>query len=185
MSIKDLIRQLLIEIGENPDREGLVETPERVEKMYNFLTKGYNEKPEEILSKVFTVKDYDEMIVVKDIDFFSLCEHHLLPFFGKVHIGYIPRDRVVGISKIARLVEVFARRLQIQEKMTVEIAQTLMNVLNPLGVGVVCEAVHMCMVMRGVEKQNSLVITSSMLGVFRSRPETREEFLNLIGKKGI
>lgn len=185
MRMRALIKELLEEIGENPEREGLRETPARVEKMYKFLTKGYQEKPDEILSKVFTVKDYDEMIVVRDIDFFSLCEHHLLPFFGKIHIGYIPRNKVVGISKIARLVDVYARRLQIQEKMTVEIAQTIMGALDPLGVGVVCEALHMCMIMRGVEKQNSLVITSSMLGVFRSRPETREEFLTLIDKRGI
>ena len=182
MKIQTLIKELLKELGEDPEREGLRETPERVEKSLKYLTKGYKEDPKEILGKTFEVKGYDEMIVVKDIDFFSLCEHHLLPFFGKVHIGYIPKDKVVGISKIARLVEVFARRLQIQERLTTEIAQTLMEHINPLGVGVVCEAVHLCMMMRGVEKQNSVIQTSAMLGVFRKRAETRQEFLTLIGR---
>mgnify|MGYP000169499272 CR=1 FL=1 len=181
MKLQAIIRELLKELGEDPEREGLRETPERVEKSLRYLTKGYKEDPKEILGRTFEVKGYDEMIVVKDIDFFSLCEHHLLPFFGKVHIGYIPKDKVVGISKIARLVEVFSRRLQIQERLTTEIAETLMEHINPLGVGVVCEAVHLCMMMRGVEKQNSVIQTSAMLGVFRKRAETRHEFLTLIG----
>lgn len=183
MKFQKLIKELLKELGEDPEREGLKETPRRVEKALKYLTKGYSESPEKVLGKTFVVEGYDEMIVVKDIDFFSLCEHHLLPFFGKVHIGYIPKERVVGISKIARLVEVFARRLQLQERMTAEIARTIMEYLKPLGVGVVCEAVHLCMVMRGVEKQNSVVTTSAMLGVFRKRSETRQEFLTLIGGK--
>lgn len=182
MKIQKIIREILKELGDDPEREGLRDTPQRIEKSLKYLTKGYKEEPKKILGKTLEVKGYDEMIVVKDIDFFSLCEHHLLPFFGKIHIGYIPRDRVVGISKIARLAEVFARRLQIQERLTTEIAQTLMEHINPLGVGVVCEAVHLCMIMRGVEKQNSIVITSAMLGVFRKRAETRHEFLTLIGR---
>ncbi len=183
LRLQKIIKDLIKELGEDPEREGLRETPQRVEKSLMYLLKGYKEDPKKILGKTFEVKDYDEMIVVKDIDFFSLCEHHLLPFFGKVHIGYIPKEKVVGISKIARLVEVFSRRLQIQERMTTEIAQTLMNHINPLGVGVVCEAVHLCMMMRGVEKQNSVVLTSAMLGVFRKRAETRHEFLTLIGRE--
>jgi len=179
--MRDYIRKILEEIGEDPERDGLKDTPERVEKAIRFLTSGYAHGAEEIINgALFDVK-YDEMVIVSDIDFFSLCEHHLLPFFGKCHVAYIPHQKVIGLSKIARLVEMFSRRLQVQERLTTQIAQTIEEVIKPQGVGVVIEAQHMCMIMRGVEKQNSRAVTSSMLGSFR-RQETRMEFLDLIYK---
>ena len=177
------VRAVLAAIGENPDREGLGKTPERVERAFRFLTKGYQEDVRALLnSALFTVR-YDEMVVVKDIEVYSLCEHHLLPFFGKAHVAYIPKDKVVGLSKIPRLVDAFARRLQVQERLTVEIAHALQDAIHPRGVGVVIEAMHLCMIMRGVEKQNSVAVTSCMLGAFRGQHQTREEFLSLIQKK--
>jgi GTP cyclohydrolase I len=176
----DLIRQLLVELGEDPTREGLVRTPKRVEKSLAFLTSGYRANIDEVLNDALFTVDYNEMVIVKDIDFYSLCEHHLLPFFGKCHIAYIPKTRVIGLSKIPRLVDVFARRLQIQERMTNQIAETIREKIDPLGVAVVCEGTHLCMSMRGVEKQNSFAVTSAMLGVFRDNARTRTEFLELI-----
>lgn len=176
-----LIRDLLAELGEDPDREGLVKTPERVIRALDFLTAGYRKSPEEVLNEAFFTEEYDEMVVVKDIEFASLCEHHLLPFFGKAHVAYIPDKRIVGLSKIPRLVDLFARRLQVQERMTKQIAETMMEKLQPVGVGVVLEARHLCMVMRGVEKQHSSMTTSAMLGAFRDEQSTRMEFMNLIG----
>ena len=181
-SVEDLTRELLVRLGEDPDREGLLRTPERFAKAYQYLTKGYNEDPAEIFDGALYSVDYDEMVIVKDIEMFSLCEHHMLPFFGKVHIAYIPKGKVVGLSKLPRLVEVFARRLQVQERLTVEIAESIQNAIHPLGVGVVIEARHLCMMMRGVEKQHSATVTSSMLGAFRA-PQTRQEFLALIREK--
>ena len=180
MSMQDLIRQLLAELGENPAREGLLNTPKRVEKALRFLTSGYTADVDSVLNNALFTVDYNEMVIVKDIDFYSLCEHHMLPFFGKCHIAYIPKGRVIGLSKIPRLVEVFARRLQIQERMTNEIAETIREKIDPLGVAVVIEATHLCMAMRGVEKQNAFAITSAMLGGFRSDARTRMEFLELI-----
>ena len=180
MAMQDLIRQLLAELGENPDREGLVRTPLRVEKALRFLTSGYRANIAEVLNDALFTVDYSEMVIVKDIDFYSLCEHHLLPFFGKCHVAYIPNSRVIGLSKIPRLVDVFARRLQIQERMTNEIAQTILQAIDPRGVAVVCEGTHLCMSMRGVEKQNSFAVTSAMLGIFRDNARTRMEFLELI-----
>ena len=174
--LEKIIRQL----GEDPAREGLLKTPKRAAGAFDFLTSGYRMSLDKILNgALFTVK-YDEMVIVKDIEFFSLCEHHLLPFFGKVHVAYIPRDKVVGLSKIPRIVDMFARRLQLQERMTQQIAQSLEHAINPLGVGVICEARHFCMMMRGVEKQHSGAVTSAMLGAFRSHKETRDEFLSLV-----
>jgi GTP cyclohydrolase I len=178
--MQDLIRQLLAELGEDPDREGLVRTPLRVEKALRFLTSGYSADIDEVLNDALFTVDYSEMVIVKDIDFYSLCEHHLLPFFGKCHIAYMPRNRVIGLSKIPRLVDVFARRLQIQERMTNQIAETIREKVDPLGVAVVCEGTHLCMSMRGVEKQNSFAVTSAMLGGFRDNARTRMEFLELI-----
>ena len=179
--IEESVRQILRALGEDPDREGLRRTPYRVARAYEFLTRGYHQDPKKVINgALFVEEDYQEMILVKDIDFFSLCDHHLLPFFGKAHVAYIPKNRIVGISKIARLVEVYSRRLQVQERLTTQIANTMMEVLDPHGVGVVLKAEHLCMRMRGVEKQNSLVVTSDMLGVFRSRQETREEFMTLV-----
>ena len=182
--MEDLIRRLLAELGEDPGREGLVRTPVRVEKALKFLTSGYGADIDSILNGALFTVDYSEMVIVKDIDFYSLCEHHLLPFFGKCHVAYIPRRHVIGLSKIPRLVDVFARRLQIQERMTNQIAQTILDKVNPLGVAVVCEATHLCMSMRGVEKQNSRAVTSAMLGVFRENARTRMEFLELIKDQG-
>ena len=180
--MKQLVRQLLLKMGEDPERDGLRGTPERVSQALRFLTGGYRQDVDKVLNNaLFTVK-YDEMVIVSDIDFFSLCEHHLLPFFGKVHIAYLPDKRIIGISKMVRLVEMFSRRLQVQERLTTQIADTINQKISPLGVGVVIEAQHMCMLMRGVEKQNSRAITSSMLGTFRSHHETRKEFLDLIHK---
>jgi GTP cyclohydrolase IA len=178
--MQDLIRQLLAELGENPDREGLARTPLRVEKALRFLTGGYRADIAEVLNDALFTVDYSEMVIVKDIDFYSLCEHHLLPFFGKCHVAYIPNSRVIGLSKIPRIVDVFARRLQIQERMTNEIAQTILQAIDPRGVAVVCEGTHLCMSMRGVEKQNSFAVTSAMLGIFRDNARTRMEFLELI-----
>jgi len=178
--LRGLVTQMLISLGEDPARDGLQKTPDRVDKALRFLTKGYLENVDDVLnSALFSVK-YDEMVVVRDIDFFSLCEHHMLPFYGKCHVAYIPNDRVVGLSKIPRLVEVFSRRLQVQERLTVQIAETLMNKLNPQGVAVVIEARHLCMMMRGVETPNAVAVTSSMHGVFLNQQKTREEFLTLI-----
>ncbi|HUI83431.1 MAG TPA: GTP cyclohydrolase I FolE [Candidatus Binatia bacterium] len=178
-SFEELTRELLVRLGEDPGREGLSRTPQRYARALQDLTRGYREDPEQILQGALFDVDYDEMVIVKDIEMFSLCEHHLLPFFGKVHIAYIPKGRVIGLSKVARLVEVFARRLQVQERLTVQIAETIQKIVQPLGVGVVIEARHLCMMMRGVEKQHSATVTSSMLGAFRA-PQTREEFLSLI-----
>ena len=175
-----LIEQLLTDLGENPKREGLLRTPHRVAKAYEFLTKGYQEDIQKVLNDAIFNEKYSEMVIVKDIDFFSLCEHHMLPFFGKAHVAYIPKGKIVGLSKIPRIVEVFSRRMQVQERMTQQIADTLYNALSPEGVGVVVEARHMCMMMRGVEKQNSLATTSAMLGTFRDDVKTRGEFLHLI-----
>jgi GTP cyclohydrolase I len=178
--MQDLTRDLLIKIGENPDREGLVKTPERFEKAIRFLTSGYHQDPREVLQRAIFRENYDEMVTVKDLDIFSLCEHHILPFFGKCHVAYLPRKNIVGLSKIARVVELYSRRLQVQERMTQEIATALMDTLAPHGVAVVIEAFHLCMMMRGVEKQNSKAVTSAMLGVFRTRQSTRMEFMELI-----
>ena len=178
--MKDIIRQLLAEIGEDPSREGLLNTPKRVEKALRFLTSGYKADIDATLNNALFSVDYNEMVIVKDIDVYSLCEHHLLPFFGKCHVAYLPQGRVLGLSKIPRLVDIFARRLQIQERMTSQIAETLRDKVHPLGVAVVMEATHLCMSMRGVEKQNSFAVTSAMLGVFREDARTRMEFLELI-----
>jgi GTP cyclohydrolase I len=178
--MQDLIRQLLVQMGEDPDREGLRRTPLRVEKAMQFLTSGYAADIDDVLNNALFTVDYSEMVIVKDIDFYSLCEHHLLPFFGKCHVAYIPRRRVIGLSKIPRLVDVFARRLQIQERMTNQIAETIREKIDPMGVAVVCEGTHLCMSMRGVEKQNSFAVTSAMLGIFRENTRTRMEFLELI-----
>ncbi|MBI2186617.1 MAG: GTP cyclohydrolase I FolE [Acidobacteria bacterium] len=181
--MQDLITRLLAELGEDPSREGLLRTPQRVERALRFLTSGYTADVDSILNDALFTVDYSEMVIVKDIDFYSLCEHHLLPFFGKCHVAYIPRRHVIGLSKIPRLVDVFARRLQIQERMTNQIAQTILEKINPLGVAVVCEGTHLCMSMRGVEKQNSFAVTSAMLGAFRDNARTRMEFLELIKHK--
>jgi len=178
-STQDLYREIIARIGEDPDRDGLIATPGRVEKAMAYLTKGYREDPNEILRGALFEVDYDEMVIVKDVEMYSLCEHHMLPFFGKVHVAYIPKGKVIGLSKIARLVEVFARRLQIQERMTREIADAIQEAIAPQGVGVVIEARHLCMMMRGIEKQNSSTVTSAMVGVFQKK-ETRGEFLSLV-----
>jgi len=178
--MQDLIRQLLAELGEDPAREGLRETPQRVERSLRFLTSGYEADVDSVLNNALFSVEYNEMVIVKDIDFYSLCEHHLLPFFGKCHVAYLPKGRVIGLSKIPRLVEVFSRRLQIQERLTSQIADTIREKIDPLGVAVVVEATHLCMSMRGVEKQNSFAVTSAMLGVFREDARTRLEFLELI-----
>jgi len=179
-TIARLIEELLHELGEDAGREGLDKTPERVEKALRYFTSGYSRDVKEVLNDAMFVEDYDEMVIVKDIDFSSLCEHHLLPFIGKCHVAYMPQRKIVGLSKIPRLVEMFSRRLQVQERLTTQIANTLNEALQPRGVAVVVEAVHLCMLMRGVEKQNSRAITSAMLGAFRDRPETRAEFMALI-----
>jgi GTP cyclohydrolase IA len=184
LRVQDLIRRLLIELGEDPDREGLARTPRRVEKALAFLTSGYSADIDQVLNGALFTVDYNEMVIVKDIDFYSLCEHHLLPFFGKCHVAYIPRTRVIGLSKIPRLVDVYARRLQIQERMTNQIAETIREKIDPLGVAVVVEGTHLCMSMRGVEKQNSFAVTSAMLGAFRENARTRMEFLELIKHRG-
>ena len=182
-SYADLVREMLVRLGEDPDREGLARTPERVERAMQHLTKGYHEDAETMLKSALFTVNYDEMVIVKDIEMFSLCEHHMLPFFGKVHIAYVPHGKVIGLSKMPRLVDIFSRRLQVQERMTTQIAETIQRVIEPQGVGVVVEARHLCMMMRGVEKQHSAAVTSAMLGVFRNEHETREEFLQLIRAK--
>ena len=178
--MEELIRQLLEQIGEDPNREGLQKTPGRVAKALKFLTQGYSMDPQEVINGAKFTEKYNEMIVVKDIQIYSLCEHHLLPFWGKCHVAYIPREKIIGLSKIARLVDIFARRLQVQERMTTEIAKIIQESLDPLGVAVVIEAEHLCMQMRGVQKQGSKAITSEMLGVFRKNEATRAEFMHLI-----
>jgi GTP cyclohydrolase I len=178
--MQDLIQRLLVELGEDPSREGLVKTPRRVEKALKFLTSGYETDIDAVLNGALFDVDYNEMVIVRDIDFYSLCEHHLLPFFGRCHVAYIPNGRVIGLSKLPRLVDLFARRLQLQERMTLQIAETFREKISPLGVAVVCEGTHLCMAMRGVEKQNSYTITSAMLGAFRDHARTRMEFLELL-----
>jgi GTP cyclohydrolase I len=179
-TFEELVREMIVRLGEDPGREGLVRTPDRVHRAYQHLVKGYKEDPEAMLKKALFSVDYDEMVIVKDVEMFSLCEHHMLPFFGKVHVAYIPNGKVIGLSKIPRLIEIFSRRLQIQERLTTQIAETIQNAIQPQGVGVVIEARHLCMMMRGVEKQHSAAVTSSMLGCFREEQETRSEFLSLI-----
>jgi len=181
--IEKYVKNLLDEIGEDSSREGLQKTPHRVAKAYEFFTQGYNKDIKKILNGAIFNEKYDEMVIVKDIDFYSICEHHLLPFFGKIHIAYIPNGKIVGLSKIPRIVDVFAQRLQVQERMTQEIADTIEQYLNPRGVAVVAEGYHMCMMMRGVQKQNSITTTSAMHGIFTEDARTRSEFLNLISKK--
>ncbi|HXE63753.1 MAG TPA: GTP cyclohydrolase I FolE [Bryobacteraceae bacterium] len=180
--IAPLISGVLEAIGENPQRDGLLRTPDRVEKALRFLTSGYTQDVAKIVNgAIYSVK-YDEMVIVKDIEFFSMCEHHMLPFFGKIHIAYLARNKVIGLSKLPRIVDIFARRLQIQERLTQEVAQCIQEMLDPLGVGVIAEAQHFCMMMRGVEKQHSGTVTSAMLGAFRKNKETRDEFLSLVRK---
>jgi len=182
-SFEELMKEIIVRLGEDPEREGLVRTPARVHKAFEFLTRGYGEDPESMLKNALFTVTYDEMVIVKDVEVFSLCEHHMLPFFGKVHVAYIPNGRVIGLSKIPRLIEIFSRRLQIQERLTTQIAETIQKVIQPQGVGVVIEARHLCMMMRGVEKQHSAAVTSSMLGCFRDEQETRQEFLSLIRQR--
>ena len=180
--IKKLTKELLKEIGENPSREGLLKTPHRVAKSWGFLTDGYNKDVKKLVNNAIFNEDYDEMVLVKDIEYFSLCEHHLLPFFGKAHVGYIPDGRIIGLSKIPRIIDMFSRRLQVQERLTHQIADAIHLVLKPIGVAIVMEGRHMCMQMRGVEKQNSLATTSTMLGKFRESVRTRNEFMSLINR---
>jgi len=182
-SFEELMKEILIRLGEDPEREGLERTPARVHKAFEFLTRGYHEAPEALRKKALFTVSYDEMVIVKDVEMFSLCEHHMLPFFGKVHVAYIPNGKVIGLSKVPRLIEVFSRRLQIQERLTTQIAEIIQKVIQPQGVGVVIEARHLCMMMRGVEKQHSAAVTSSMLGCFRDEQETRQEFLSLIRQR--
>jgi len=184
-SFQELLRELIVRLGEDPERDGLIRTPERMQRALEHLTKGYHEDPDKLLKAALFNVDYDEMVIVRDIEMFSLCEHHLLPFFGKVHVAYIPKGKVIGLSKLPRLIDLFARRLQVQERLTTQIAETIQRAIEPQGVGVVIEARHLCMMMRGVEKQHSSAVTSSMLGVFRDEKETRDEFLSLIRGKGI
>jgi GTP cyclohydrolase I len=178
--MQDLIKQLLGRLGEDPSREGLRDTPKRVEKAYKFLTSGYEVDIHALINNALFTVDYSEMVIVKDIDFYSLCEHHMLPFFGKCHVAYLPSQKVIGLSKIPRIVDAFSRRLQVQERLTNQIAEIILETINPLGVGVVMEGTHLCMAMRGVEKQNSYAVTSAMLGTFRADARTRSEFLTLI-----
>ena len=182
-SLAPLVKELLSGLGEDPEREGLLRTPERVADALRFLTSGYHVDVQKIINNALYEVKYDEMVVVKDIEFFSLCEHHLLPFFGKIHVAYLPRNRVLGLSKIPRIVDAFARRLQIQERLTQQIAQTIQQAADPVGVGEICEARHFCMMMRGVEKQHSGAMTSAMLGGFRDKKKTRDEFLALVNHK--
>ena len=183
--LQSLVTEMLLALGEKPDRNGLLKTPERVAKALAFMTQGYHRDIDHLLNGALFPIEYDEMVIVKDIDFFSMCEHHLLPFYGRVHVGYLPNKKVVGLSKIPRIVDVFARRLQVQERLTVQIADTLKSKLDAHGVGVVVEARHLCMMMRGVEKQNTVAVSSSMLGAFRSQPQTRLEFLKLIRRGSV
>ena len=182
-SIAPLVKQMLERLGEDAGREGLARTPERVDRALRFLTSGYAMDVHKVVNGALFAVKYDEMVIMKDIEFFSMCEHHMLPFFGKVHVAYIPKGRVIGLSKIPRLIELFSRRLQIQERLTTQIAETIQKVIQPQGVGVVIEARHLCMMMRGVEKQHSAAVTSSMLGCFRDSEETRSEFLSLIRQR--
>jgi GTP cyclohydrolase IA len=182
-TFENLVREILVRLGEDPAREGLQRTPERVHHAFEFLTKGYQQDPDTMLKNALFTVSYDEMVIVKDVEVFSLCEHHMLPFFGKVHVAYIPNGKVIGLSKIPRLIEIFSRRLQIQERLTTQIAETIQKAIQPQGVGVVIEARHLCMMMRGVEKQHSAAVTSSMLGCFREEQETRTEFLSLINHR--
>ncbi len=182
-TFEELMREVLVRLGEDPEREGLIRTPGRVKRAMEHLTSGYREDPEKLLKGALFAVQYDEMVIVKDIEMFSMCEHHMLPFFGKVHVAYIPNGRVIGLSKIPRLVELFSHRLQIQERMTTQIAETIQTVIQPQGVGVVIEARHLCMMMRGVEKQHSSTVTSAMFGSFRDSQQTRAEFLSLIRAK--
>jgi GTP cyclohydrolase I len=183
--VEEITRELLVRVGENPEREGLLRTPHRVAKAWDFLTNGYRADLDKLLNNAVFHEECSEMVIVKDIEFFSLCEHHLLPFFGRAHVGYLPRGKVIGLSKIPRIIDMHARRLQVQERLTHEVAQTLMKVLEPSGVAVVMEARHMCMQMRGVEKQNSYATTSAMLGEFHDDSETRAEFMSIVGMKTI
>jgi GTP cyclohydrolase I len=182
-SIASMMKKILSKIGEDPSREGLVRTPDRAEKALRFLTSGYQTDVQSIVNGALFNQKVDEMVVVKDIEFYSMCEHHLLPFFGTMHVAYLPKDKVIGLSKIPRIVDMFARRLQLQERLTQDVAQTIQDVLEPRGVGVICEARHFCMMMRGVEKQHSGTVTSAMLGAFREGKETRDEFLSLVSHK--
>ena len=182
-SLSAHVRAILAGLGEDPTREGLDKTPERVEKALRFLTQGYSQDAGQLINDALFTVDYDEMVTIKDIDVFSMCEHHLLPFFGRAHVAYIPDGKVMGLSKVPRVVDMFARRLQVQERLTVQIADTIMEKVKPKGVAVVIEAMHFCMIMRGVEKQNSVAVTSCMRGVFHDQAQTREEFLSLIKKK--
>jgi GTP cyclohydrolase I len=184
VSTQDLYRELLIRIGEDPTRDGLLRTPERMEKSMKFLTRGYAMNVTDVLHEALFDVDYDEMVIVKDIEFFSMCEHHLLPFFGKAHIAYVPNGKVIGLSKIPRLVDVFARRLQVQERLTTQIGEAITDAIHPQGVAVILEAQHLCMMMRGVEKQHSSTVTSAMLGVFKTQLQTRNEFLSLVRRQG-
>jgi len=181
--IAEAVRRLITEMGENPDREGILKTPSRVAKSLRFLTSGYQQDIDKVLNGALYSVAYDEMVIVKDIEMFSLCEHHLLPFFGRCHVAYVPKGKVIGLSKIPRIVDVFARRLQVQERLTVQVAETIMDKIKPQGVGVIVEARHLCMIMRGVEKQNSVAVTSHMLGVFRECEGTRSEFLRLLKER--
>ena len=181
--IAPLIKEVIVKLGENPDREGLARTPQRVDQALKFLTSGYRVDLRKLINGALYEVKYDEMVVVKDIEFFSLCEHHLLPFFGKMHVAYLPQNKVIGLSKIPRIVDAFARRLQIQERLTQEVAQTIQEAIEPVGVGVICEARHFCMMMRGVEKQHSGAMTSAMLGAFRDKKKTRDEFLSLVNHR--
>lgn len=183
-STQDLYRELLRRMGEDPERDGLLRTPERVEKAMAFLTKGYAMDVTDVLHNALFDVDYDEMVIVKDIEFFSQCEHHLLPFFGKAHIAYVPNGKVIGLSKIPRLVDVFSRRLQVQERLTTQVSEAIQEAIDPQGVAVIMEAQHLCMMMRGVEKQHSSTVTSSMLGVFKTQLQTRNEFLSLVRRQG-
>jgi GTP cyclohydrolase I len=182
-SFEELVREMLVRLGEDPKREGLVRTPDRVQRAMEYLTRGYKEDPDAMLKGALFTVTYDEMVIVKDVEMFSLCEHHMLPFFGKVHVAYIPNGKVIGLSKIPRLIEIFSRRLQIQERLTTQIAESIQKAIEPQGVGVVVEARHLCMMMRGVDKQHSSAVTSAMLGCFREEQETRTEFLSLIHNK--
>ena len=185
LSTQELYRELLVRLGEDPTRDGLLDTPERVEKSMAFLTRGYSMDVKTVLHNALFDVNYDEMVIVKDVEFFSMCEHHLLPFFGKAHIAYVPNGKVIGLSKIPRLVDVFARRLQVQERLTTEIADAICDAIAPQGVGVIMEAQHLCMMMRGVEKQHSATVTSAMRGVFTTQIQTRNEFLSLVRRNGV
>jgi len=183
-NLAPLVREMLVRLGEDPAREGLANTPARVDKALKFLTSGYTTDIRKLVNGALYDVKYDEMVVVRDIEFFSLCEHHMLPFFGKMHVAYLPKNKVIGLSKIPRIVDAFARRLQIQERLTQQVAQTIEEMIDPVGVGVICEARHFCMMMRGVEKQHSGAMTSAMLGIFRDRKKTRDEFLALVNHRG-